>query len=41
MKYEFCTQPNPTYGYKLGIKYVFLTITTMETVSNLGRTKEI
>ena len=41
MKFEICTQLNRTYEYKIGTKYVFLTIMTMETVNNSGRIEEI
>jgi hypothetical protein len=41
MKFENFTQLNRTYGYKTGIKYVFLTIMTIEKVNNLGRIEEI
>jgi hypothetical protein len=41
MNFEFCAQLNRKYELKPGMKYVFLTITTMETVSNLGYIKEL
>jgi hypothetical protein len=41
MNFEFCTQLNRKYEQNLGIIYIFRSITTMETVCNLGRIKEI